>query len=77
MANQGGLVRILAVVVLRVLECASGFFELCFEFRVVCSCGLWVVPYVMSSGCVLIFLPRFVRGELGEFSILGVDVRWS
>ena len=69
--------RILGVVVLRVFEYASGFFEVCSEFRVVCGCGLWVVPYVMSSGRDIIFSARFVREELGDFSILGDDVRWS
>ena len=38
----------------------------------VCGCGLWAVQYVMGSGRVLIFPDRFVRGEFGEFSILGV-----
>ena len=43
----------------------------------VCGCGMWVVQYVMGSGRVLIFPARFVRGELGEFSILGDDGKWS
>jgi hypothetical protein len=42
----------------------------------VCVCGLWVVQYVMGSGRALIFPDRFVRGEFGEFSILGVGGRW-
>ena len=38
----------------------------------VCGCGLWVVQYVMGLVRVIIFPDRFVRGELGEFSILRV-----
>ena len=43
----------------------------------VCGCGLWVVPYVVGLGCVLMVPDRFAKEEIGGCIVSEVNGKCS